>query len=138
MKHEIFDNFFSPFLFTYYSQLSKLFGIDFLQYRLWIGIWVMLICWAVVAFEGCFLVEYFTRFTEEVFSVLISMLFVYEAVYFLMKVCILLKSLMFFKNGLLPLRQYTHTYNSLYQHLFTFSISKDVQRKPVTRLRKVK
>ena len=70
----------------HHSQLSKLFGIDFLQYRLWIGIWVMLICWAVVAFEGCFLVEHFTRFTEEVFSVLISLLFVYEAVDFLIKV----------------------------------------------------
>jgi len=46
----------------------------------------MIICWAVVAFEGCFLVEHFTRFTEEVFSVLISLLFVYEAVVFLIKV----------------------------------------------------
>lgn len=65
--------------------LSELFGIDFLKWRLWIGLWVMLICWAVVMFEGCFLVEHFTRFTEEVFSVLISLLFIYEAVAFLVK-----------------------------------------------------
>lgn len=65
------------------------FDIDFLTWRVWIGVWVMLILWVVVALEGCYLVEHFTRFTEEVFSVLISILFIYEAAYFLIKVSVI-------------------------------------------------
>lgn len=72
--------------FVSYFQLSKEFNINFLTWRVWIGLWVMIILWVVVALEGCFLVEHFTRFTEEVFSVLISMLFIYEAINFLVKV----------------------------------------------------
>ena len=48
--------------------------------------WVLVILLGVVAFEGCYLVDYFSRFTEEVVSVLISLLFIYEAIYFLVKV----------------------------------------------------
>ena len=45
--------------------------------------WIVVICTLVVAFEGCFLVKYFTRFTEEIFACLISFIFVYEALKFL-------------------------------------------------------
>ncbi|XP_065656522.1 band 3 anion transport protein isoform X3 [Hydra vulgaris] len=63
--------------------LCQYFHLDFLIWRLYIGLMVMVILWVVVALEGCFLVEYFTRFTEEVFSVLISLLFLYEAFSFI-------------------------------------------------------
>ncbi|XP_057305088.1 anion exchange protein 2-like isoform X2 [Hydractinia symbiolongicarpus] len=65
--------------------LCVYFNIDFLVWRFWTGMIVMLILWTVVAAEGCFLVEYFTRFTEEVFSILISLLFIYEALSFILK-----------------------------------------------------
>lgn len=60
--------------------LSENLDIEYLPFRACIGIWVMLICFVIVAFEGCFLVRYFTRFTEEIFACLISFTFVYDAI----------------------------------------------------------
>lgn len=60
--------------------LSESLGIEYLPFRAWIGMWVMMICFFVVAFEGCFLVRYFTRFTEEIFACLIAFTFIYDAV----------------------------------------------------------
>ena len=60
------------------------------MWRCWIGFWVMIILFGVVALEGCFLVRYFTRFTEEIFATLISAIFIYEAIHFLEEVRILL------------------------------------------------
>lgn len=57
--------------------------MEFLPWRCWIGFWVMMILFGVVALEGCFLVRYFTRFTEEIFACLISAIFIYEAIHFL-------------------------------------------------------
>ena len=75
--------------YSAYFQLCEFFKIDFLLWRLWVGLFVMVILFCVVGFELCYLVEHFTRFTEEVFSVLISLLFVYECLYFLWKVKII-------------------------------------------------
>lgn len=59
--------------------LCERFGIEFLPWRAWVGIWVMVICFIIVALEGCFLIKYFTRFTEEIFALMISMIFLYDA-----------------------------------------------------------
>lgn len=67
-------------------QFCKSYGIEFLPWRFWIGVWVMIILFIVVLFEGCFLVRYFTRFTEEVFGCLISTIFIYEALSYMYKV----------------------------------------------------
>ena len=48
-------------------------------FRFWIGVWVMVFLFIVVAFDLSFLVRYITRFTEEAFSILISVIFIYEA-----------------------------------------------------------
>ena len=40
----------------------------------------MFVCFIIVAFEGCFLVRYFTRFTEEIFACLIAFTLIYDAV----------------------------------------------------------
>lgn len=61
--------------------LSENLDIEYLPFRAWIGIWVMFICFIIVAFEGCFLVRYFTRFTEEIFACLIAFTFIYDAVH---------------------------------------------------------
>ncbi|XP_015463471.2 solute carrier family 4 member 4a isoform X1 [Astyanax mexicanus] len=52
---------------------------DYLEFRLWIGLWSAFFCLVLVATDASFLVKYFTRFTEEGFSSLISFIFIYDA-----------------------------------------------------------
>ncbi|CAJ1070376.1 electrogenic sodium bicarbonate cotransporter 1-like [Xyrichtys novacula] len=58
---------------------SKDNGFDYLEFRLWIGLWSGVFCLILVATDASFLVQYFTRFTEEGFSALISFIFIYDA-----------------------------------------------------------
>ncbi|XP_051907121.1 electrogenic sodium bicarbonate cotransporter 1-like isoform X2 [Hippocampus zosterae] len=58
---------------------SKDNGFDYLEFRLWIGLWSGVFCLLLVATDASFLVQYFTRFTEEGFSALISFIFIYDA-----------------------------------------------------------
>ncbi|KAM8827601.1 electrogenic sodium bicarbonate cotransporter 1-like isoform 2-T3 [Spinachia spinachia] len=58
---------------------SKDHALDYLEFRLWIGLWSALFCLVLVATDASFLVQYFTRFTEEGFSALISFIFIYDA-----------------------------------------------------------
>ncbi|KAM8873214.1 electrogenic sodium bicarbonate cotransporter 1-like isoform 4-T5 [Synchiropus picturatus] len=58
---------------------SKENNFDYLEFRLWIGLWSGLFCLVLVATDASFLVQYFTRFTEEGFSALISFIFIYDA-----------------------------------------------------------
>lgn len=67
-------------------EFCTIYDLEFLPWRCWIGFWVMIILFGVVALEGCFLVRYFTRFTEEIFACLISVIFIYEAINFLKQV----------------------------------------------------
>lgn len=60
--------------------------MEFLTWRCWIGFWVMIILFGVVALEGCFLIKYFTRFSEDIFELLISAIFIYEPIALLVKV----------------------------------------------------
>nr|Q8K4V2.1 RecName: Full=Anion exchange protein 4; Short=AE 4; Short=Anion exchanger 4; AltName: Full=Solute carrier family 4 member 9 [Rattus norvegicus]BAC10662.1 anion exchanger 4 [Rattus norvegicus] len=59
---------------------SRDYSLDYLPFRLWVGIWVATFCLALVATEASLLVRYFTRFTEEGFCALISLIFIYDAV----------------------------------------------------------
>lgn len=54
-------------------------GIDFLSFRLWIGVWMALFLLSAVALDLSALIRYITRFTEESFAVLISVIFMYES-----------------------------------------------------------
>uniref|UniRef100_A0A8V8TNB1 Anion exchange protein n=1 Tax=Homo sapiens TaxID=9606 RepID=A0A8V8TNB1_HUMAN len=58
---------------------SKDNNFDYLEFRLWIGLWSAFLCLILVATDASFLVQYFTRFTEEGFSSLISFIFIYDA-----------------------------------------------------------
>jgi len=49
---------------------------------------VFLITCIVIALEGSFIVKYITRFTEEVFAILISLIFINEVIQKLMQVSI--------------------------------------------------
>ncbi|XP_041447009.1 electrogenic sodium bicarbonate cotransporter 1 isoform X2 [Xenopus laevis] len=52
---------------------------DYLEFRLWIGLWSAFLCLVLVATDASSLVKYFTRFTEEGFACLISFIFIYDA-----------------------------------------------------------
>ncbi|XP_063066660.1 electrogenic sodium bicarbonate cotransporter 1 isoform X2 [Engraulis encrasicolus] len=58
---------------------SKENSFDYLEFRLWIGLWSAFLTLILVATDASFLVQYFTRFTEEGFSALISFIFIYDA-----------------------------------------------------------
>lgn len=46
--------------------------------RIWVGLWLVIIVVVIVAVEGSFLVKFISRFTQEIFSILISLIFIYE------------------------------------------------------------
>lgn len=46
--------------------------------RVWTGFWLILLVLLVVACEGSSLVRYLSRYTQEIFSFLISLIFIYE------------------------------------------------------------
>ncbi|KAM9446882.1 solute carrier family 4 member 4a isoform 2-T2 [Clarias gariepinus] len=66
---------FERLLFTF----SRENNFDYLEFRLWIGLWSAFLLMVLVATDASFLVQYFTRFTEEGFSSLISFIFIYDA-----------------------------------------------------------
>ncbi|XP_057214446.1 solute carrier family 4 member 1b (Diego blood group) [Triplophysa rosa] len=53
-------------------------GIEYIVGRVWVGAWLVVIVVAIVAVEGSFLVRFISRFTQEIFSILISLIFIYE------------------------------------------------------------
>ncbi|XP_037800196.1 band 3 anion transport protein-like isoform X2 [Penaeus monodon] len=53
--------------------------IDFLATRVWVGIWMTVTAILVTAFEAVAVVKKFTRFTEEIFSTLVCLIFIYGA-----------------------------------------------------------
>uniref|UniRef100_A0A1A7XY39 Anion exchange protein n=2 Tax=Iconisemion striatum TaxID=60296 RepID=A0A1A7XY39_9TELE len=71
--------------------------IEYLTGRVWIGFWLVLIAIVTVAFEGSILVRFVSRFTQEIFSFLISLIFIYETFAKLVKI---------FKEH--PLQNYYH------------------------------
>lgn len=56
------------------------YGLNFLSFRLWIGLWTSLFLVVFVMFDLSALVAYITRFTEEAFAFLISAIFIYDAI----------------------------------------------------------
>ncbi|XP_069473738.1 electrogenic sodium bicarbonate cotransporter 4 isoform X3 [Ambystoma mexicanum] len=59
---------------------SKGNAIDYMEFRLWIGLHSALQCLLLVATDASFIIKYITRFTEEGFSTLISFIFIYDAI----------------------------------------------------------
>ncbi|XP_028831122.1 anion exchange protein 2a [Denticeps clupeoides] len=61
-------------------------NLEYLTGRVWIGFWLIVIVVLVVAFEGSFLVRFVSRFTQEIFAFLISLIFIYETFSKLIKI----------------------------------------------------
>ncbi|XP_022213729.2 anion exchange protein 3 isoform X5 [Drosophila obscura] len=53
---------------------------DFLSLRVFVGIWLIIIALCVSAFEGSVYVRLLTRFTQEIFSALITLIYIVETV----------------------------------------------------------
>ncbi|EAT47616.1 AAEL001269-PA, partial [Aedes aegypti] len=55
-------------------------NFSFLTVRVYVGIWLAVIALVVSAFEGSVYVRLFTRFTQEIFSALITLIYIVETV----------------------------------------------------------
>ena len=55
-------------------------GEYFLEVLAWVGLWTGLMLFVLAATDASCLVRYFTRFTDEIFAALISIIFIYAAV----------------------------------------------------------
>ncbi|XP_071552429.1 anion exchange protein 2-like isoform X2 [Panulirus ornatus] len=60
-------------------QFTMTYDLDFLSMRVWIGVWMTVTGLLVAAFEAVAIVKKFTRFTEEIFSTLVCLIFIFEA-----------------------------------------------------------
>ncbi|XP_054848272.1 band 3 anion transport protein [Eublepharis macularius] len=70
---------------AFYS-FCKSIDLEYIVGRVWIGAWLIILVLLVVAFEGSFLVRYISRYTQEIFSFLISLIFIFETFKKLIKV----------------------------------------------------
>ena len=61
-------------------------GVDFLHAYTWVGLWTAGILILMAVFEASCLMRFFTRFTDEIFAALISVIFIYEALHKLWKI----------------------------------------------------
>jgi solute carrier family 4 anion exchanger 2 len=53
-------------------------GYSFLSVRVYVGFWLSAIALTMAAFEGSVFVRFFTRFTQEIFSALITLIYIVE------------------------------------------------------------
>ncbi|KFD69581.1 LOW QUALITY PROTEIN: hypothetical protein M514_01946 [Trichuris suis] len=62
------------------NEFCKKHGMDFLTLRLWVGLWTSAWLILLVAIDASVFVAFITRFTEEAFATLISLIFLVKAV----------------------------------------------------------
>lgn len=62
-----------------YNFCKEKFCIEFLATRCWVAMWVLFLTLVMVAFEGVYIINYVTRFTEEIFAFLIASVFLADA-----------------------------------------------------------
>ncbi|KAK7507322.1 hypothetical protein BaRGS_00001257 [Batillaria attramentaria] len=71
---------------TILNHFCKANGLYYLEMRLWVGLWTGVLLIVMVAFDLSALVRYITRFTEESFAALISLIFIVEAIAKLLRI----------------------------------------------------
>ena len=72
--------------FLFIIQFAHELHIEYLSWRACIGLWLMLFVVIFALSEASFLVKYFTRFSEEVFTGVIALFFTFEAIRTIVKV----------------------------------------------------
>jgi hypothetical protein len=65
---------------------SRSYNIDFLGFRCYVGLWTFVILMVISVTNLSFLVKYITRFTEELFALLIAIIFIAESIEKLFKI----------------------------------------------------
>ena len=60
--------------------------LDYMPFRMWIGLWTSFFCLLLVVSDASALVRYFTRYTEESFATLIGLIFIYEGAHKLFQI----------------------------------------------------
>ncbi len=105
-------------------QLCEDFGVPFLPGYAWVGIWSAIFILILAVTDASCLMRYFTRFTDEIFVVLISFIFIYEAIHWLVRV---------FQNSA-ESGQYDKPLFSLLLTLGTFFIATNLSRMRRSRL----
>lgn len=55
------------------------YDVPFLATAAWVGLWSMLFMWILAATDASVLIRWFSRFTDEIFAVLIGMIFIVKA-----------------------------------------------------------
>jgi len=63
-----------------FFSLCKQLELEFLPARVWQGLWTAFFTVVLSLFDLCALMKYVSRFTEEIFSALISVIFIFEAI----------------------------------------------------------
>lgn len=58
--------------------MCEQYGYSFLTVRVYVGLWLSVIALAIAAFEGSAYVRLFTRFLQEIFSALITLIYLVE------------------------------------------------------------
>lgn len=59
--------------------MTQKYGLPYLPTLAWIGLWTMVILLILAATDACCWIRFFTRFTDETFAALISIIFIVEA-----------------------------------------------------------
>lgn len=67
---------FTAILYNFCQDLQ----LPFLPTYGWVGLWTAFLLLAMAATDASYLMRYFTRFTDEIFSVLMAIIFIYQAV----------------------------------------------------------
>lgn len=62
------------------NNFCKSYNFNFLELRVYVGIWLIIIALTVSAFEGSVYVRLLTRFTQEIFSALITLIYIVETI----------------------------------------------------------
>lgn len=59
-------------------QFAVQFDVDYLSWRFWIGLWTMLLLVLLAVGEASILIKYFTRFSEEIFTLVVAGFFAHQ------------------------------------------------------------
>jgi hypothetical protein len=63
---------------TLWFQLCQMLNSDFWTVRCCVSLWTTFFIIMLVAFEGSFMIRHVTRFTEEIFAMIIALVYLYE------------------------------------------------------------
>ncbi|RNA18758.1 anion exchange 2-like isoform X2, partial [Brachionus plicatilis] len=69
-----------------YQFCRKVVCLDFLAIRCWVAAWVLLFAVVMLGFETIYVIQYVTRFTEEIFAFLIATVFLLDALKKIIKI----------------------------------------------------